>query len=77
MKADGKARSTYTIPLRSLRIWQLVSFVFAIISFGIAFLIHARGTGLWVWFATGVFAIVGLNTLARVFTLPSEYRKRQ
>ena len=76
MKAESKARSPYTIPRRSIRIGQLVSSVFAVLSFGIAFLIYSRGMGLWNWVFTGVFTLVGLLTLARVFTLPSEYRKR-
>jgi hypothetical protein len=68
-----KQQSPYTIPVRSVRIAQIVSLVFAVLELGAATLLLAYTDKIVL---VVILAIVGLITLVRVFTYPFEYRRK-
>jgi hypothetical protein len=67
-----KQQSQYTIPVRSIRIGQIVSLVFALLELVAAGLLFAYTDKN---FLAGILSVVGLITLIRVFTYPFEYRR--
>jgi hypothetical protein len=68
-----KQQSQYTIPVRSIRVGQIVALIFALLELGGATFLLAY-TDKIVLVVT--LAVVGLITLMRVFTYPFEYRRK-
>jgi hypothetical protein len=73
LEMSTKQRSQYTIPVRSVRIGQIVSLVFAVLELGAATLLFAY-TDKIVFVI--ILAVIGIITLIRVFTYPFEYRRK-
>ena len=73
MKTGTRQQSQYTIPVRSIRIGQMVALVFAALELGTATLLLAYTDKI---ILASILAVVGLITFMRVFTYPLEYRKK-
>lgn len=69
-----KNESQYNIHIRSIRIGQIVSLVFATLELGAAALIFAYTDKIVLVFILG---IIGIITFTRVFTYPVEYRRKR
>ena len=69
--SDDANKSKYTIPNKSMRTARLTN-----LGYGLLFLGIAIGTFSNHKIISGIFGVVGLIALVRVFTLPFEYRKK-
>ncbi len=65
--------SQYTVPVRSIRIGQIVALIFALLELGGAALLLAYTDKIVL---VVILTLVGLITLIRVFTYPFEYRRK-